>query len=463
MNSKNRFILINLLAFEFVLLNLVLIVYVLFRHPEFSFNNSTSLFNIAILVLIYNISWLLIISFIRDNDFYFTTGYNSLKSLINCLFFFVGFVITLIILLRINFLNRSTFIVPIFIFSYINLVSRKYILRYLKKKGAHFFSNVLIVGLDYHPSRLQEFSNVVAQYGYNTVGYLDADKDKPENELKLRVFGNLKYLSIALSENDIDEVFIASAGLKYDKIEETIGICDSFGVRVKLMPSNPLLMSKSCKAFVIGDMALYRVRQSKLDSYSQNLLKRIFDVCFSSAVLVVGFPIFLLLAILIYLDSGGPIFYTPLRKGEAGRTFKCYKFRTMRVCEDPVNSTKSTVVNDPRITRVGKALRKMDLDELPQFWNVFKGEMSVVGPRPHRIKLQDSFRKSVNDYMVRSYVKPGISGWAQVNGWRGPTVTREQKNERVRHDLWYIENWNFWLDIKIIFLTVFGNHHKKAF
>ncbi|QCX01666.1 exopolysaccharide biosynthesis polyprenyl glycosylphosphotransferase [Aggregatimonas sangjinii] len=463
MNSKNRFILINLLAYEFVLLNLVLIVYVLIRHPELSLYNSTSLLNIGFLVIIYNVSWLLIISFIRDNDFYFNTGYNSLKSLINCLFFFVGFVITLIILLRIDFLNRSTFIAPIFIFSYVNLVSRKYILKYLKKKGAHFFSNVLIVGLNYNPSRLRKFSDVVAQYGYNTMGYLDADKDEIENESNLSIVGNLNTLSFVLSENDIDEVFIASAGLKQDNIEETIGICDSFGVRVKLMPSNPLLMSKNCKAFVIGDMALYRLRQSKLDSYSQNLLKRIFDVCFSFSALVLGFPIFLLVAVLIYLESGGPIFYTPLRKGEAGRTFRCYKFRTMRVCEDPVNGTKSTVVNDPRITRVGKVLRKIDFDELPQFWNVLKGEMSVVGPRPHRIKLQDTFRKSVNDYMVRSYVKPGISGWAQVNGWRGPTVTKEQKNERVRHDLWYIENWNFWLDIKIIFLTVFGNHHKKAF
>ena len=133
----------------------------------------------------------------------------------------------------------------------------------------------------------------------------------------------------------------------------------------------------------------------------------------------------------------------------------------MKVNDDPTNGTKSTVKNDPRITKIGKYLRKYDLDELPQFLNVLKGDMSVVGPRPHRVNLQHDFRKIVNDYMIRHYVKPGITGWAQVNGWRGPTETSEQKKERVRHDLWYIENWSFILDIKIIFLTVFGKKTRK--
>ena len=133
----------------------------------------------------------------------------------------------------------------------------------------------------------------------------------------------------------------------------------------------------------------------------------------------------------------------------------------MSVCDDPVNGTKSTVKNDPRITRVGNFLRKYDLDELPQFINVLKGDMSVVGPRPHRTFLHNDFRAIVSKYMIRHYVKPGLTGWAQVNGWRGPATTLEQKTGRVKHDLWYIANWTFFLDIKIIFMTVFSKSARK--
>ncbi|WP_149276824.1 exopolysaccharide biosynthesis polyprenyl glycosylphosphotransferase [Pareuzebyella sediminis] len=463
MNSKNRFVLINLLAFEFILLNLVLFMYLFFVLPDFSITDAEFVRRVLVLTVIYNLSWLFIVLYIRGEDFYFNPNHGYVRSTMTSLFFFVGFVMTLVILLKISYFNRSTFIGPIFIFAYLNFISHQYLLKYLRRKGAHLFSNTLLIGSGHKSTDLINFVGAMTQYGYNTIGYLEDGKKTVKGVSELRIFEDLKQLPKVLGTQSIDEIFIDTCELDREKVEESIKIADSFGVRVQLIPENPLLLSKNYKAVAIGDLAVFKLRQSPLDHFGKTIFKRLFDFCFALFVLVLCSPIFLLIALLIYLDSGGPIFYAPYRKGEAGHTFKCYKFRTMSVMEDPMNGTKSTVINDPRITRVGKVLRKADLDELPQFFNVLKGEMSVIGPRPHRIKLQDDFRKSVNNYMVRSYIKPGITGWAQVNGWRGPTVTDEQKNERIHHDLWYIENWSFWLDMKIIFLTLFGSHHKKAF
>jgi putative colanic acid biosynthesis UDP-glucose lipid carrier transferase len=417
----------------------------------------------GLLAIIYNFSWLFIILYIRNNEFYFNPDYGYFKSIITSLFFFVGFVMSLVILFKVSYFKRSTFIIPIFIFSYLNLIGHKYLLRTLKKRASHLFSNTLLIGSGYDIANLKDFTNAMAQYGYNIVGYLEDEDEKPKNELDLKIFGDFEDLPKVLTDNSIDEIFIAMSDLDHEQILKSIEIADNFGVRVKLIPANPLLMSKNYKAVAMGELAVFKLRQSPLDHFNKSILKRLFDFCFALFILILCAPIFLLIGIIIYLDTKGPIFYSPYRKGEAGETFKCYKFRTMSVCDNPLNGTKSTIVNDPRITQVGKLLRKTDLDELPQFFNVLKGEMSVIGPRPHRINLQKDFRKSVNNYMVRSYIKPGITGWAQVNGWRGPTATKEQKDERIRHDLWYIENWSLWLDIKIIFLTLFGRHRKKAF
>jgi len=463
MNSKNRFIFTNLLAFEYVLLNLVLILYLYFGLLDFSINDTELLRNIFWLWLIYNISWLFIILHVRDNQFYYNPDYGFLRSLLISMFFFIGVVTVLMIGFQLSYFAPLTYILPIVIFSYLNLISHKYLLKFLKKRGSHLFSNTLLVSSGHKFDKLPEFEKAMNQYGYNLVGYLDDNNNPRENVLNLKIFGKIMELSKVLSAYSIDEVFIDMSHLEEEKIQSGISIADSYGVRVKLIPDNPLLFSRNYKADTIGDLAIFRLRQSPLDNFNKTIVKRMFDFCFALIAMILLTPIYLIISLLIKLDSKGPVFYSPFRKGEGGNTFKCYKFRTMHICDNPVSGTKSTVLNDPRITRIGKFLRKVDLDEIPQFLNVLKGEMSVIGPRPHRINLQNDFRKSVNNYMVRGYVKPGITGWAQVNGWRGPTVTQEQKKERVNHDLWYIENWSFWLDLKIIFLTLFGRHRTKAF
>ncbi len=463
MNSKNRFILTKLLLFEFILLNLVLITFLFLRLPDFSLSDVVFLKKLIPLTIIYNLSWLFIILYIRDKEFYFDPDHDYLKSLLTSLFFFVGFIMTLLILLRMNYFNRSTFLIPIFIFTFINFVSHKYLLKFLKKISANIFTNTLMIGTSHEFSKLIRFTKGFVNYGYILNGFLEDQEGESENVLNLKIFGSIDDLPNVLTNNSIDEVFISVSELEQGKIKELIKIADNFGVRVKLIPEYPQLLASNFNAGTIGEVAVYKLRQSPLDNFNTTIIKSLFDFCFALCIIILLSPLFLLITIVILLDSEGPVLYKPHRKGESGNTFECYKFRTMYVNDNPKNGTKSTTVNDPRITRVGKYLRKSDLDELPQFFNVLKGEMSIIGPRPHRIDLQNDFRKSVNDYMVRSYVKPGITGWAQVNGWRGPTVTTEQKNERIKHDLWYIENWSFWLDIKIIYLTLFGRHRKKAF
>ena len=465
MNSKNRFIIISLVLFEFILLNTVLLALFLPKIPEFTFRENAFLNNLSVLILIYNLSWLLIILYIRDKEFYFDPDYRQIKNFILSVFFFVGFASTLVVIIKVDYFARSIFLLPIFIFSYINFIIQRFVLKFLREHGdTHFVSNILLISTGKEYPNLLEFTKKFSRFGYKILGYLDDNETKTTyNGIGLKIIGNIQNLSKVLDKNSIDEVFITISSLKEEKIKSAIKIADNYGVRVKLVPENPVFIAKKYSASTLGDIAVFQLRQSPLDNMSNMVLKRIFDFWFSLIVIILLSPLYFIIGLLIYLDKKGPVLYTPIRKGESGGIFKCYKFRTMSVCDNPINGTKSTIRNDSRITRVGKILRKIDLDELPQFFNVLKGEMSVIGPRPHRANLQDDFRKNVNDYMVRSYIKPGITGWAQVNGWRGPTVTNDQKKQRVSHDLWYIENWSIWLDIKIIFLTIFGRHRKKAF
>ncbi len=196
------------------------------------------------------------------------------------------------------------------------------------------------------------------------------------------------------------------------------------------------------------------LRDTPLLRTYNRILKRAFDIVFSLLVLLTIFPIlYIIFGPLIKLSSPGPIIFKQKRTGYKGKIFYCYKFRTMK-CMDKSEEIVQAKPNDPRKFKVGDFLRRNNLDEFPQFINVLKGDMSVVGPRPHMVEHDKMYSKIIKDYNIRFKVKPGITGWAQVNGWRGATENPELMRKRVEHDIWYIENWSFWLDIKIIFLTI---------
>lgn len=464
MNRKKLHIISGHIAPEFLLLNICIFVVLYFKNAELIVSPiGTSYITDCIqLAVIFNLIWGGIILYNSNQDLYFSNDlWKRIKFLILNTFLFIGIVSTVGILFKIEYFNRTTLLLPIFLFFFVNLVIISLVFEiYKRRKHRSLSSRFLVVGTGGKWQHIADFTKKLQPLGYQSVGILD-NKRKPASANGMEVLGKVRDLSAVLDTRKVDEIFINGGSLKNEEIRNIIAEADYRGVRVNLIPDAPIYQNDNFKPASLDGLPVFQYRQSPLDNFNNFLLKRAFDVVFSLAVMILLAPVYFIIGLLVWSDGKGSIFYKPIRKGEAGQTFKCWKFRTMSVCDNPVNGTKSTVKNDPRITKVGKFLRKYDLDELPQFLNVLRGDMSVIGPRPHRAFLQNDFRKIVNDYMVRHYVKPGVSGWAQVNGWRGPTQTHEQKRERIKHDLWYIENWNFWLDLKIIFLTVFGRKTRK--
>lgn len=462
MLPNKHYIVFGHIVLEFLLLNLCLGLVLLMKNPDVSLPMTGSIlgnesFHLA---FIFNFVWMVIVLLNGNKDVYFIQNSRKrFKYIVINTFLFVGVVSTVAILLKIDYFNRTTFLLPIFIFAFFNFFLFSLVFEYFKRQNENpFDSNVVVIGSGGKWNEMESFSKRIQLIGgYQIEGYI-LDKSSGKNGYEeSNVLGELKDLSQVLQTKNVDEIFIATANLKKKKVNAILVDADYHGVRVNLVPETPVFADRF-KSLNLEGFSIFQHRQSPLNFFKNALFKRVFDIFFSLAVLFFLLPVFMVIGLLIFIDNGWgkSVLYKPYRKGEANESFRCLKFRTMSVCDNPRNGKRSTVKNDPRITRIGKFLRKYDLDELPQFINVFKGDMSVVGPRPHRHNLQDDFRKVVNDYMVRHYVKPGITGWAQVNGWRGPTQTVEQKKQRIKHDLWYIENWSFWLDIKIVFKTVFS-------
>ena len=226
-------------------------------------------------------------------------------------------------------------------------------------------------------------------------------------------------------------------------------------IRFRIVPDLTSFIRRPVHIDYLKDIPIISLRSEPLDDVGNRINKRVCDIIISSfAVIFVLSWLVPLISLLIWLDSKGPIFFIQQRTGKDNKPFGCIKFRSMRVNREA--NTQQAARNDERITRMGRFLRRTNIDEFPQFFNVLIGDMSVVGPRPHMLKHTDDYSKLINQYMVRQFLKPGISGWAQVNGYRGETRELQQMKGRVEYDLWYMENWSIWLDIKIIFLTIYN-------
>jgi putative colanic acid biosynthesis UDP-glucose lipid carrier transferase len=330
---------------------------------------------------------------------------------------------------------------------------RKKIHAYLNK--GIFYDHVLLVG---STKAAEEFVDAVKKYyyyGYKCIGYID-EQDQLKKECAY--LGNLNDLHTILRTTEIDEVFIALPTNENEKIQDCIALCDGFNIKVRILPNLSEFTTSSVYINNIGLLPVVNVGDLPLDKKENRILKRSFDIVFSLLFFILlGSFIFPLLAIIIKLSSRGPIFFKQERWGLNNKRITCYKFRSMYKESSDIDEEgnyQQAHKNDPRITLIGKILRKTNMDELPQFWNVLKGNMSVVGPRPHPTQLNIESMELVDNYMLRHMVIPGITGLAQVNGCRGETRTTEDMQKRVNFDLYYIQRWNFWLDLQIIIQTV---------
>jgi len=396
--------------------------------------------------------------YIDDMQYLKTDFTDLLKLLIQRSITFLAIAAVLVIAYHTETYTRVQFLVPIAIFT-IGKMAVSFFLFYkmsLRKTGR---SPMIIVGNNKIAYEVYRYCKRNKFSGYKPLGILSESLEK--GKWSEEILGTINEFQDVYDKTPFNDVIISLALDEKEKIKELIHLAEKNGVKPRIVLNWYDVINHHFHIQSLGAIPLLDVRNVPLHNYSNRFWKRAFDLVFTSIALILLLPVFIIIAILIKLDSPGPIFYTPVRLGVNGKPFKLYKFRSMSESDDALAGTKSTVLNDKRVTRLGKFLRKSNLDELPQLYNVLMNEMSIVGPRPHRVHLNRDLQKKISTYMVRHFVKPGITGWAQVNGWRGPTENRLQYMGRTLHDIWYIENWSFFIDIYIIFLTAFGKKTRK--
>lgn len=267
--------------------------------------------------------------------------------------------------------------------------------------------------------------------------------------------GDLEAVRAFAVQNKIDILYCALPGTRKQEITELMEFCERNTIRFRVIPSADSFIPvvKTTDLEFHGSVPVSKLRKEPLDRAVNRRLKRAFDIAFSASVILFVYTwLFPLLAVLIKLSSRGPVLFKQMRLGRDNQEFVCWKFRSMRMNKEA--DSKQATRDDPRVTGIGRFLRSSNLDEMPQFINVLLGHMSVVGPRPHPLRLNEQYRDIIDKYMVRHFVRPGITGWAQVNGLRGETRTPELMERRVELDVWYLENWSFWLDLRIVVKTV---------
>jgi putative colanic acid biosysnthesis UDP-glucose lipid carrier transferase len=396
------------------------------------------------------ITWLLIAFFIGFYEVYrFTTPVEILSKILKQFFIFLLVVIAFFPFAKTTIFSGQA-IAYFMTTSFFVIVLFKYFLFFYLKKyrivtGSNF-RNAIIIGYTEEAINLKELFQKRSDYGYRFYGFFS---DKKTNE---NIKGKIADIKNYVLENKIDDIYCSLNEISNEQLKNLVEFADEHNRSIKFIPDTKQIFSKNLKIDYYEMFPVLSLQKTMLHDPITKAFKRGFDIFFSVFVIVFVLSWLVpLLGLLIKLESRGPVFFLQGRPGLDEKEFFCYKFRSMKI--NPMTEQEASK-NDPRVTRIGRFMRKTSIDELPQFFNVLKGDMSVVGPRPHLWSQNKKYASRIKKYMVRLYVRPGITGLAQVKGYRGEIETDEDMINRIKYDVFYIENWSFAMDIKIIVQTV---------
>ncbi len=312
--------------------------------------------------------------------------------------------------------------------------------------------NVVVVGDNELSKRLIRYFKEESKF-VHVAGFFE-DTERVSASPAIPITGGIKEIMPFVIKNKVSEIYSTLAPEHFPDLYELAKEAESQFVHFRFVPDYKIFVNRNIYVDFVDNIPVLSLRNEPLEDTGNRIKKRLFDIAFSSLVIIFLLSWLIpIMALLIKLSSKGPVFFTQMRSGKNNQPFLCIKFRSLRMNDEAHN--KQVTRNDNRVTAIGRFMRKTNLDELPQFFNVFMGDMSVVGPRPHMLKHTEDFSNIYKQYMIRHFVKPGVTGWAQVNGFRGEITDNLFLQKRIEHDIWYMENWTLLLDIKIILMTAF--------
>mgnify|MGYP001351908876 FL=1 len=462
MRNTNRKMWFFLGSGDVFLLNFAFLLSHLYFKGSISLND-----HYIFLLIVFNLSWILVAAMFSLYNFSRVDHvehiiYNIVKA---------GLTHILIIIALLFSLHKTgferdlillTYCIDFFLLVLWRFVALSFIKRY--RVSGYNYQRVVLIGTGSVSHQMYKFFQSFQSHGFKLLSVFYYDQIKPNYDFSEVDLNNLSEIEQFCLENKVDEIYYAM-GMNEDKIiHDLISFSDKNMIRLRILPDFSSFLFRKINVNFYGSLPVITLRDEPLQDEMNRMYKRLFDIFFSLLVIIFVFPIlFPITALIIKLTSKGPIFFKQLRSGVNNKDFICYKFRSMSLNKeaDNLQATK----NDIRITKIGKFIRKTNIDEFPQFFNVLLGDMSIVGPRPHMVKHTDEYSQLIEGYMVRQLVKPGITGAAQVYGFRGETKTTADMKKRVEYDIWYLENWSLLLDLKLIFLTVWNmiKGQKEAF